>query len=260
MSLSAISPTTWNTLGLGVAYSWGVLSALATFAPHRTAELFGITTLSNEQTADPESVLGFSGLVGSRDLAIALAMYYLARKGRNDELGTLILSTMCICAADIGLVWRRRSYQENFFSEAHLLRNFDFRVRGTPAASSWSNAPYSHWFVNRTVGVHSHERPTMSNNLQDINNRTLGAAAGSFPVVTLPNGDKLPTGTVGALLINIKAYDAGDEQRRKELEPAIRASIPVLRKVGMFDLFSEDEWINGNSAGRALVGRLAKGE
>lgn len=112
MGLSSISPTTWNTLGLGVASSWFVLSSLATFTPHRTAELFGITTLSNDRTADPESILGFSGMVGSRDLTIGLAMYFLAKKGRNDELGTLILSTLCICAADIGLVWRRQSYGE----------------------------------------------------------------------------------------------------------------------------------------------------
>lgn len=97
-----------------------------------------------------------------------------------------------------------------------------------------------------------------SDSLQDINNKTLGTTAKSFPIVTLPNGDKLPTGTVGALLVNIKAYDAGDEEQRKALEPAIKAAIPVLRKVGMFDLFQEDEWIQGQSAGRALVGKLAK--
>jgi hypothetical protein len=93
--------------------------------------------------------------------------------------------------------------------------------------------------------------------LQEINNKTLGTTAGSFPVVTLPNGDTIPTGTVGALLVNVKAYDAGDEDERKELEIAIRATVPVLKKVGMFDLFTPDEWQQGGSAGRALVGRLA---
>lgn len=96
--------------------------------------------------------------------------------------------------------------------------------------------------------------------LQDINNQTMGVLAKSFPIVTLPNGDKLPTGTIGALIVNIKAYDAGDEHQRTALEPAIKAAIPVLRKVGMFDIFPEDDWIKGKSAGRALVGRLAKEE
>jgi hypothetical protein len=99
-----------------------------------------------------------------------------------------------------------------------------------------------------------------SASLQEINNQTLGTSAESFPIVTLPNGDKIPTGTVGALLVNIRAYDAGDEQQRTALEPAIQAAIPVLRKVGMFALFSEDEWMHGDSPGRALVGRLAKQE
>ena len=112
MNFNSVSPTTWNTLGLGVAGSWVVLSSLATFAPHRTARLFGITALSDGDKADHESALGFSGVVGSRDLTIGLAMYWLARKGRNDELGTLILSTMCVCAVDLALVLRRKSYGE----------------------------------------------------------------------------------------------------------------------------------------------------
>jgi hypothetical protein len=112
MPFSSISPTTWNTLGLGIASSWIVLGSLAAVTPHRAAELFGITTLSNPHTADHESTLGFSGVLGSRDLTIGLAMYFLAKKGRNDELGTLILSTLCVCAVDIALVWRRKAFRE----------------------------------------------------------------------------------------------------------------------------------------------------
>ncbi len=96
-----------------------------------------------------------------------------------------------------------------------------------------------------------------ADDLQAINNRTLGTDAKEFPVITLPNGDKVPTGTVGALLVNIRAYDAGDAEQRKTLEPAIRAAIPVLKNVGMFGLFAPDEWIKGGSPGRALVGKLA---
>lgn len=103
----------------------------------------------------------------------------------------------------------------------------------------------------------------MTDALSDINNKTLGtsSSSSSFPVVTLPNGEKVPTGTVGALLVNIKAYDAAtDPTEREALEPAIRASIPVLQKVGMFDLFRPSEWISGESAGRALVGKIAMEE
>ncbi|KAL7904949.1 hypothetical protein GGI35DRAFT_190675 [Trichoderma velutinum] len=93
--------------------------------------------------------------------------------------------------------------------------------------------------------------------LQKINNKTLGTDANAFPVITLPGGQKVPTGTVGALLVNIKIYDASNDEERKSIEPAIRAAIPVLQRVGMFDLFKPQEWIQGGSPGRALVGKLA---
>jgi len=94
--------------------------------------------------------------------------------------------------------------------------------------------------------------------LQETNNKTLGTAAGTFPVITLPDGRKVPTGTVGALMVNVKAYDAADDTSRIELESAIRSAIPTLHKVGMFDLFAPEEWISNRSLGRSLVGRLAQ--
>lgn len=97
----------------------------------------------------------------------------------------------------------------------------------------------------------------IAEDLQKINNKTLGTDANAFPVVTLPNGQRVPTGTVGALLVNIKTYDVSDDEQRRQIEPALRAAIPVLQKVGMFDLFKPEEWIQGESLGRALVGKLA---
>lgn len=95
------------------------------------------------------------------------------------------------------------------------------------------------------------------NDLQSINNKTLGTNANAFPIVTLPNGQKVPTGTVGALLVNIQTYDASEESQRKQIEPALRAAIPILQKVGMFDLFRPEEWVEGGSPGRAFVGKVA---
>jgi hypothetical protein len=95
------------------------------------------------------------------------------------------------------------------------------------------------------------------NDLQSINNKTLGTNANAFPIVTLPNGQKVPTGTVGALLVNIKAYDVSEQSQRAQIEPALRAAIPVLQQVGMFDLFSPEEWVKGGSPGRAFVGKVA---
>ncbi len=103
---------------------------------------------------------------------------------------------------------------------------------------------------------------TPQESLQAINNKTLGTSDGAFPVVTLPSGEKVPTGTVGALLVNIRAYDAaaaaGDTAAQDTLAAAIRAAVPVLHKVGMFDLFSPNEWASQTSRGRSLVGEIAK--
>jgi hypothetical protein len=64
--------------------------------------------------------------------------------------------------------------------------------------------------------------------------------------------------TARALLVNIKAYDEGNEERRAELEPAIKSAIPTLVNVGMFDLFTPQEWASESSPGRTLVGKLAR--
>lgn len=60
-----------------------------------------------------------------------------------------------------------------------------------------------------------------SDSLAALNSATLGT---NMPVVTLPDGSKVQTGTVGALLINIREYNRLlsepiiDETRKKELE------------------------------------------
>lgn len=102
--------------------------------------------------------------------------------------------------------------------------------------------------------------------LAATNNATLAPATGSsFPIVKLQDGSQVPTGTVGALLINMHAYDEAhakqDEQLMKEIESKIRPAVPMLKKIGMIGLFDVDEWEAGGERGRwgrALVGRIAR--
>ncbi|RAL01770.1 uncharacterized protein BO80DRAFT_444453 [Aspergillus ibericus CBS 121593] len=98
-----------------------------------------------------------------------------------------------------------------------------------------------------------------SANLVAVNSSTLGTA---MPEVTLPDGSKVQTGTVGAMLINIRAYNEahadGDQAKMEALRTALRAAIPLLKKVGMFDLFPPEEWIQGDNEGRKVVGRMYK--
>ncbi|KAI3332141.1 hypothetical protein HD806DRAFT_183972 [Xylariaceae sp. AK1471] len=93
--------------------------------------------------------------------------------------------------------------------------------------------------------------------LSDMNSATLGA---KFPEITLPDGSKVQTGTVGALLVNIRMYNAahaaGDTAKTHAIEASFKAALPLLDKVGLFDLFKPDEWVQGDNEGRKAVGRL----
>ncbi|KAI1093111.1 hypothetical protein F5B19DRAFT_174507 [Rostrohypoxylon terebratum] len=93
--------------------------------------------------------------------------------------------------------------------------------------------------------------------LAALNSATLGV---EFPQIALPNGSKVQTGTVGALLINIRTYNeahkAGDKEKLALLEEPMRAVLPLLDKVGMFGLFTPEEWVQGDNEGRKIVGKL----
>ncbi|KAI0597750.1 hypothetical protein F4775DRAFT_592985 [Biscogniauxia sp. FL1348] len=92
--------------------------------------------------------------------------------------------------------------------------------------------------------------------LAALNSATLGA---TFPEITLADGSVVQTGTVGALLINIRAYNAAhaaeDGAKKAQLEESFRASLPLLHRVGLFGLFPPEDWVRGDNEGRRAVGR-----
>lgn len=107
--------------------------------------------------------------------------------------------------------------------------------------------------------------------LAALNSATLGA---QMPTIALASGEKVQTGTVGALLLNIKAYDSllasrsGREEdedaekfeaERRAIEDKFRLTAPLLSKVGFFDIFPTEDWIAGGearSAGRRRAGEI----
>lgn len=93
-----------------------------------------------------------------------------------------------------------------------------------------------------------------SNALSSINQKIIQAGE-VLPVVKLKDGSAVQTGTVATMLHNINLYNSG---LRGEIEQELILAIPTLVKVGLFDLFSPDEWILGNNAGRKFVGEKAK--
>lgn len=86
-------------------------------------------------------------------------------------------------------------------------------------------------------------------------NQKIITAGEQLPLVKLKDGSAVQTGTVAAMLHNVRLYNDGE---RGDIVLQLEAAIPTLVKVGLFDLFSIDEWINGDNAGRRLVGFKAQ--
>lgn len=95
---------------------------------------------------------------------------------------------------------------------------------------------------------------TGTQQLSEINQKVLQEGE-VLPQVTLKDGSRVQTGTVATMLHNINLYNAGV---RGTVEDELILAVPTLFKVGMFDLFSVEEWIYGSNAGRKFVGEKAK--
>jgi hypothetical protein len=98
----ALKASTWTALGLGVAANYAVLGLAAFAAPQRTADLFGLDT-----AIAPADVSVAMSLVAVRDLSFGAATFALGRAGRTREMGTVILSSLIVCAWDIYVAWRK---------------------------------------------------------------------------------------------------------------------------------------------------------
>lgn len=57
------------------------------------------------------------------------------------------------------------------------------------------------------------------------------------------------------MLHNIQPYNLGEHGA---IEEELILAIPTLTKVGLFDLFSVDKWVNGDNAGRKFIGEQAQ--
>lgn len=86
-------------------------------------------------------------------------------------------------------------------------------------------------------------------------NRKILAEGEELPSVRLKDGTKVQTGTVATVLHNIRLYNQG---QRGRVETELELAIPTLFKVGLFDLFTPEEWIKGDNPGRTFVGKKAK--
>ncbi|MDE3738726.1 DUF7709 family protein [Metapseudomonas resinovorans] len=90
--------------------------------------------------------------------------------------------------------------------------------------------------------------------LAGVNSRIL-ADGEHLPAVTLKDGSRVQTGTVAAMLQNVARYNQGE---RGEVERELELAVPTLVKVGLFELFSPQEWAAGDNPGRRFVGLKAQ--
>ncbi len=95
--------------------------------------------------------------------------------------------------------------------------------------------------------------------LKDINQKIIKTGE-ELPEVILKDGSKVQTGTVATMLYNIDLYNKlpSDSAEREKIQYELVQAVPTLIKVGLFALFSPEEWISGNNAGRRVVGIEAK--
>ena len=97
--------------------------------------------------------------------------------------------------------------------------------------------------------------------LKAVNQHVVQAGC-DLPAVRLRSGQVVQTGTVAAMLANIRRYNAGE---RGEVEAALRLCVPTLMAIGLFELFPPEAWVGhqdepgrSDNPGRSLVGREAQ--
>lgn len=98
------------------------------------------------------------------------------------------------------------------------------------------------------------DAPPVGHALADINRKIL-ADGESLPLVRLKDGSQVQTGTVATLLHNIALYNSG---ARGDVERELEAAVPTVAKVGLFELFTPEQWIAGSNPGRSRVGEMAR--
>lgn len=116
------------------------------------------------------------------------------------------------------------------------------------------------WFQSNGVGILKRGVIAMSNSIKNSDqlaavNKKIVSEGQVLPSVQLKDGSKVQTGTVAAMLHNINLYNLGE---RGQVEKELELAVPTLIKVGLFDLFSPDDWIHGSNPGRRFVGEIAK--
>lgn len=124
----SLTPSTWRLLGLSVAAGYIGLGTFALTTPILAAKALGVypppPSISTSSTAKSSSITETSSskehdervsasmsLLAARDFSIGVALFAFDYQDKPHAMGTLILSGMVLCAADVFYVFRLRGWE-----------------------------------------------------------------------------------------------------------------------------------------------------
>ncbi|OAA75942.1 hypothetical protein LEL_05626 [Akanthomyces lecanii RCEF 1005] len=120
--------STWLNLDRVFAACSVAFGLACTFKPEMTGGFFTVALRSASEDEKRQGAAAamtrndnweaVAMLIGSRDLAIGIAILALSRAGKHDEMGIVMLSTLCASISDTQLAWRNRKYPEATFIAA----------------------------------------------------------------------------------------------------------------------------------------------
>ncbi|KAK9423740.1 hypothetical protein SUNI508_13912 [Seiridium unicorne] len=105
-----LSSSAWRYLGLGVAASYAGLGIYQAVQPVQAAlGFYDIPKHVISPQVDSKEQVGYlMNLIAARDLSVAAILFSLAYRGKTQEMGTVILGGLIICAADTIAAWKRK--------------------------------------------------------------------------------------------------------------------------------------------------------
>lgn len=114
----ALTTSTWRLLGLSVATGYVGLGTFALTTPTIAAKALGVYPSTSESTGSTvvskqhhQQVCASMTLLAARDISIGLALFAFDYQSAPHAMGTLILSGMVLCAADVYYVFRLRGWE-----------------------------------------------------------------------------------------------------------------------------------------------------
>jgi hypothetical protein len=94
---SLFASSTWRLIGLGLTTTVFSLGALCLAAPSTAAETLGVIPTTPEGREIANKAMIFLGI---RDLAVAAAMFWFSRHGKDKEVGVLLTAWTAVCVVD----------------------------------------------------------------------------------------------------------------------------------------------------------------